>query len=108
MGIFDQFKKKKEEQNINVSNSGRKTTKKMPGEKLYIGMPFKEIVNLLGKPSGINPGTEMIEGPGSVVASARTVSQLARTKYCMWKCPEGIYLLVIENDKLARIHSRPE
>lgn len=81
-----------------------------PGDKLYIGMSFDEIVLLLGKPSGINPGTEMLKvGPSSiVVASEETRAQLARTQYCMWKRPEGEYLLTIEDGKLANIYAKPE
>ena len=79
------------------------------GDKLYVGMPLAEIVQLLGEPSGINPGMEIIEsGPhGKVIASDETRARLARTQYCMWKRLEGRYLLVIENDKLARIYEKP-
>ncbi len=79
------------------------------GDQLYISMPFSEIVQLLGEPNGINPGDEMLEsGPShTVVASEETRAQLARTRYCMWKRPEGMYLLVIEDEKLARIYRKP-
>jgi DNA-directed RNA polymerase subunit M/transcription elongation factor TFIIS len=79
------------------------------GDKLYISMPFSEIVQLLGEPSGINPGNEMLEsGPNhTVVASEETRAQMARTRYCMWERPEGIYLLVTEDDRLARILKKP-
>jgi hypothetical protein len=30
------------------------------GDKLCIGMSFDEIARLLGKPSAMNPGTEML------------------------------------------------
>ena len=47
-------------------------------------------------------------GPGGrVVASEETRARLAHTQYCMWKRPEGRYLLTIENDKLAEIYERP-
>jgi hypothetical protein len=86
-----------------LSESGK------PGDALQIGMPFSEVVQLLGEPSGVNPGTEMLEaGPHhQVVASEETHEQLARTSYYMWKRPEGMYLLVIEDGKLARIQGRP-
>lgn len=88
---------------------GKKDSSGNPGDKLYIGMSFSKIVRLLGKPSGVNPGTEMLEaGPhGEVVASEETRAQLARTEYCMWKRPEGTYLLVIEDGKLASIYRKP-
>lgn len=80
-----------------------------PCDKLYVGMPYDEIVQLFGEPNRVNPGTEMIEGgPGlSVVASEETRVQLARTQYCMWKRPEGRYLLTIKDGKLAEIHEKP-
>jgi len=93
--------------NIVEENISRNKTNQILSDKLYIGMPFNDIVNLLGEPSGINPGTEMIEGPQTVVASNNFVSRLERTKYCMWKRSEGVYLLVIEDDKIARITSTP-
>jgi transcription elongation factor Elf1 len=82
---------------------------KIIGDKLYISMPFSEIVQLLGEPSGINPGSEMLESSQShtVVASEETRAQLARTRYCMWKRPEGKYLLVLEDEMLARIYQKP-
>jgi hypothetical protein len=78
------------------------------GDKLHMGMPFDEIVRLLGEPTGINPGTEMIEsGPRHIIAVPdKTRILLENTKYCMWKRPEGIYLLVIEYEKLARINQK--
>lgn len=82
----------------------------MPGDCLYIGMPFGDIVRILGDPTGRNPGTEMLDvAPGSkVVASEATRAQLAATEYCMWTRPEGAYYLVIEDGKLARISGRPK
>jgi len=89
--------------------SGSKDTSGNLGYKLYIGMPFADIVSLLGEPSGVNLGTEMFEaGPrGKVVVSDEICARLSHTQYCMWKCPEGMYLLVIEDGKLARIHRKP-
>jgi len=80
-----------------------------PIDKLYIGMPINEIIQLLGEPSGVNPGTEMLEdGPhGKVVASDEMRSELSKTMYYLWKRPEGVYALVIVNNKLARIHMKP-
>jgi hypothetical protein len=79
------------------------------GDKLYMEMPFDEIVRLLGEPTGINPGPEMIEsGPQHIIAVPdKTRILLENTKYCMWKRSEGIYLLVIEYEKLARINQKP-
>jgi len=72
-------------------------------------MSYDEIVRLLGEPSGVNPGTEMLEtGPGGmVVASEETRARLSRTKYCKWERPEGRYLLTIEDGKLASIYEKP-
>lgn len=80
-----------------------------PGDRLRVGMTYDEVVRLLGEPSGVNPGTEMLEtGPGGVVvASEKTRAQLSRTKYCMWKRPEGRYLLTIEDGKLVSIYEKP-
>lgn len=93
----------KESKRTLASDSGN------PGASLYIGMPFSEVVQLLGESRGVNPGTEMLEvGPGNhVVASEEAREQLTRTKYCIWKRPEGMYLLVFEDGKLARIQGRP-
>jgi hypothetical protein len=79
------------------------------GDKLRVGMTYDEVVRLLGEPSGVNPGTEMLEtGPrGVVVASEKTRAQLSSTKYCMWKRPEGRYLLIIEDGKLVKIYEKP-
>jgi hypothetical protein len=78
-------------------------------DKLYIGMPLNEIVQLLGEPNGVNPGTEMLEnGPsGIVVVSDEERLELSKTIYCLWKRPEGMYALVIVNNKLERIHMKP-
>ena len=80
-----------------------------PGGQLHIGMPFDQIVRLLGKPDGVNQGTEMLEpNPRhTVAASGPTRQRLARTQYCMWKRPEGTYLLVVEDGKLASISMKP-
>ncbi len=88
---------------------GKKGSSENASDKLYVGMPFDEIIRLLGKPSGVNPGTEMLEsGPGGkIIASKETRARLAHTQYCMWKRPEGVYLLVIEDGKLARVHTKP-
>lgn len=79
------------------------------GDKLYIGRPIHEIISLLGKPSGVNLGSEMLQpGPRHIVSmSDKMRSELSKTKYYLWKRPEGIYALVIINDKLARIHLKP-
>jgi hypothetical protein len=79
------------------------------GDKLYIGMPLHEIISLLGEPSGVNLGSEMLQpGPRhTVVMSAKMRSELSKTKYYLWRRPEGIYALVLVNDKLARIHMKP-
>jgi hypothetical protein len=72
-------------------------------------MSCNEVVDLLGKPSGTNPGAEMLEtGPnGRVIVSAAKRSELEQTTYCMWKRPEGICLLVIVSGKLERIYQKP-
>jgi len=90
-------------------NSNNPSSVENQSDKLCIGMPYDEIVKLLGNPSGINPGAEMLEsGPDStIVASKEVRDRLACTQYCSWKRPEGFYLLVIEYGKLARIHSKP-
>lgn len=79
------------------------------GDKLYEGMPIQEIISLLGTPSGVNPGEEMLQtGSGSsVVVSDGLRSELMKTMYYLWKRPEGIYALVIVNDKLPRIYMKP-
>lgn len=101
------LKTKGDSKSVETPGEGR-TSPKL-GDKLYVGMPYDDIVRLLGKPSGMNPGAEMLEaGPrGKVVASEETRSRLARTQYCMWKRPEGRYLLVIESDRLVRIYEKP-
>ena len=98
MGIFSR------RSGSNKRNDGQKM-----GDRLYIGMPIQEIITLLGKPNGVNPGTEMLEaGPSStVVASDEMRSELSKTMYYLWKRPEGMYALVIVNNKLARIHMQP-
>ena len=77
--------------------------------ELRVGMTYEEVVRLLGEPSGVNPGTEMLEtGPGgTVVASEGMRSRLSHTKYCMWNRPEGRYLLTIEDGKLSDIYEKP-
>lgn len=83
---------------------------KTPGDRLRVGMSYDEVVRLLGEPSKVNPGTEMLEmGPRGMVvgASEETRAQFSRTKYCMWKRPEGTYLLTIEDGKLASIYQKP-
>jgi hypothetical protein len=72
------------------------------GEQLHIGMSFDEIVELLGDPAGVNPGTDHV-----VRASELTGEMLAGTMYCKWERPEGTYLLVVEAGRLARIHKTP-
>ena len=88
---------------------GPKKPSEPPGDKLRIGMTYKEIVKLLGRPKKVNPGTEMLEtGLGGVVlASENTRAELSRTKYCMWKRKEGRYLLTIVDNKLSNIHEKP-
>lgn len=92
-----------------LQKSSPEKTLETPGDRLRVGMTYDEVVKLLGEPSGVNPGTEMFEtGPGGiVVASEETRGQLSRTKYCMWKRPEGRYLLTIEDGKLANIYKKP-
>jgi len=90
-------------------NSARRNSNNSLGDRLYVGMTYKEIIKLLGEPSKVNPGTEMLEtGPrGVVVASEKTRAQLSHTMYCMWKRPEGIYALTIVDGKLASIYEKP-
>jgi hypothetical protein len=78
-------------------------------DKLRIGMSIHELIELLGQPVGTNPGDEMLSGSnvngfGDIVGLRR---ELARTDYCMWRRPEGEYLLVLVNGCLDRITSAP-
>jgi hypothetical protein len=91
------------------NGSNPKSELENPADRLCIGMPYDEIVRLLGEPGRINPGTEMLEigSGGRVVASDETRAKLSKTQYCLWMRPEGRYLLVLEDGKLARIHEKP-
>ncbi len=78
-------------------------------DKLKIGMSMHELVELLGQPAGTNPGDEMLSGSNvtGVGNLAGLRSELARTDYCMWRRPEGDYMLVLVNGCLDRITSAP-
>jgi hypothetical protein len=89
--------------------SSKTTDEKKLGDRLYIGMRIQEIVSLLGSPTGINPGTEMLEcSSGSkTVVSDKMRSELSKTMHYLWKRPEGMYALVIVDGKLARVFMKP-
>jgi hypothetical protein len=89
--------------------SSKTTDRNKLGDRLYIGMRIQEIVSLLGSPTGINPGTEMLEGSScsKTVVSDKMRSELSKTMYYLWKRPEGMYALVIVDDKLAKVYVKP-
>jgi hypothetical protein len=79
-------------------------------KELRIGMSMEELVRLLGEPSGTNPGSTILEGAdvvsfGGDLTEAR--EQLRKTLYCVWRRPEGMYMLVLFDGRLSKIHSAP-
>ena len=64
-----------------------------------------DIVKLLGKPTGQTSGSDLLAGPGKVIASDRTRSYLNETFFCMWNRPEADYYLTLMGASLVSIHS---
>jgi hypothetical protein len=95
------------------SNSGSNVGR--PQQRIHIGMTFDEVCASLGPPDGVNPGSEILGGageqaffttyPGSIT---ETRSKLFFTRFCVWRRPEGMYSLVFEHDKLARVSGAPD
>ncbi len=76
-------------------------------KKLRVGMTMKELVDILGNPSGTNPGSEML-GPNVIFGgSQHELESLKRTLYAVWHRPEGVYMLVLLDNRLKEIHSAP-
>jgi hypothetical protein len=77
--------------------------------ELKIGMPMEEVVRLLGKPDGTNPGSELLGGKGKIISVGGDLGelrkQLSKTLYCVWRRPEGMYMLVFFDGRLAEISS---
>lgn len=76
-------------------------------EKLQVGMTMQELVQLLGQPYGTNPGSEVLRGVVGISSESEIRDQLSRTLYSMWRRPEGDYLLVLVDNRLAKIYSAP-
>jgi len=74
-------------------------------DKLHVGMSYSELVKLLGEPSGVNEGNNLLKGSGPRIVSESTQSYLGRTRYCCWRRPEATYYLNITDDKLSKVHS---
>ncbi len=80
------------------------------GELLKVGMPLNKIIELLGPPSRSIGGTDVVsmtKNIGASISSSAT-GMMGGKIFMEWDRPEGLYKLVIEDGKLARIYSAPE
>jgi hypothetical protein len=69
-------------------------------EQLHIGMPYREIIAILGKPDASTCTAKFLDPSywnAPVVASAEALDK-ARGRYCLtWKRPDGYLNMVVEN-----------
>lgn len=79
-------------------------------EQLEVGMSLDEIVDILGPPTVSMGGGEVVNMTQNVGASGSgsLVNMMGGKTFTEWDKPEGIYKLVIENNRLARIFSVPD
>ena len=113
MIIFDKLFKRKNRSKESADSKGKQpifVPKKHLAEQLQVGMTLDEIVRILG------PSTASIGG-GEVVSMTQDIgattpgslgNMMVGKMFMEWDRPEGIYKLVIENDRLARIFTVPD
>ena len=74
-------------------------------EKLRIGMYYKEIIEILGKPTKINTSTEILPNEGKTFfLNSNDKDVIKGYLFCYWDRPEARYFLTIKDDQLASIH----
>jgi hypothetical protein len=74
-------------------------------DKLRIGMTYEELVELLGEPTAVTSGDDVLDGAGRVVGSPKAISAIRGTSFPCWKREGAEYYLTLVDGKLARIHS---
>ena len=79
---------------------------------LKIGITKKEIISLLGPPSALKRGNEVMETiqnlGATTVVSPSALGNMRNKEFCEWDRPEGKYKLVIQDGRLSNIFSVPE
>ena len=83
--------------------------KNLPGQ-MQVGMSYEEIVNILGQPTASMGGNEVVNATQNARAEipGSLVNMMGNKTFMEWDTPNGMYKLVIENNKLANIFMIPE
>lgn len=73
-------------------------------------MSYEEIVNILGQPTASMGGNEVVNATQNARAEipGSLVNMMGNKTFMEWDTPNGMYKLVIENNKLANIFMIPE
>lgn len=71
--------------------------------EIVIGMSYSEVLNILGEPTSINTGAEVLSGSGPVLGNPDTIRQIYDTIFCYWDRPEATYELTFTAKKLTSI-----
>jgi hypothetical protein len=113
MSIFDKLFNKKN-RGKESADSKDKQPKFIPqkhlAEQLQVGMSLDEIVRILGPSTASIGGGEVVsmtQDIGATIPGALGNMMGCKT-FMEWERPEGIYKLVIENNRLARIFTVPD
>lgn len=94
---------------LEVSTKSSESQENRAGQ-LHVGMPYDEIVNILGQPTASMGGNEVVDVTQNVGAEVPgpLANMMGSKTFMEWNTPEGIYKLVIENNKLANIFIVPD
>jgi len=89
--------------------SHSQTSQENLAELLQVGMSLSEIIDILGPPTASMGGGQVVditENIGDSISSSLR-NMMSGKMFMEWDRPEGIYKLVIENNRLANIFTAP-
>jgi len=91
------------EKEVQKNESWEQTRIKLKSQ-FWIGMPYEEIIAILGTPTNVNDGSDILAG-GTTIASRKTLTMLSQRQYLNWNRSEARYFLTIASGKLVSIYS---
>ena len=113
MSIFDKLFKRKNKDKESAAAKGKQPNfipQKHLAEQLQVGMSLDEIVHILGPHTASIGGGEVVSKAQNIgaIIQGSLINMMSGKTFMKWDRPEGIYELVIENNRLASIFTVPD